>query len=407
MDLFVLVVFAVVYLGMFLGELPGLALDRTGVALLGAIAILAGGRLTTGDLAEAVDLPTLALLLGLMIISAQFRLSGFYSWIVRRVDGWGVQPAALLALMLALAGLLSAILANDIVCLAMTPVLIECCARRRRLDPKPFLLGLACASNVGSAATLIGNPQNMLLGQVLHMSFNRYMLLATGPAVLGLMVTWWIICRAVRGRWEVTTSAAATPASHPPFRAWQTTKGLIVTVALMAIFLTASWPHEIVALGAAGVLLCSRKMHSRSMLGLVDWQLLVLFFGLFVVNHAMRTSGNLEICMAQLRQTGVQVEHPATLFGVTVVLSNLVSNVPAVMLLLPFATHPLAGSILALASTLAGNLLVVGSIANIIVIDQARRMQVPISWREHARIGIPVTLCTLALAAGWLWLFGG
>jgi Na+/H+ antiporter NhaD/arsenite permease-like protein len=110
--------------------------------------------------------------------------------------------------------------------------------------------------------------------------------------------------------------------------------------------------------------------------------------------------------MAQLRQTGVQVEHPATLFGVTVVLSNLVSNVPAVMLLLPFATHPLAGSILALASTLAGNLLVVGSIANIIVIDQARRMQVPISWREHARIGIPVTLSTLALAAVWLWLFG-
>ena len=212
MDLFVLAVFAVVYLGMFLGELPGLALDRTGVALLGAIAILASGRLATGDLAEAVDLPTLALLLGLMIISAQFRLSGFYSWIVRRVDAWEVQPATLLALMLTLAGLLSAILANDIVCLAMTPVLIECCARRR-LDPKPFLLGLACASNVGSAATLIGNPQNMLLGQVLHMSFNRYMLLATGPAVLGLMVTWWIICRVVRGRWEMKSATGGSGAS--------------------------------------------------------------------------------------------------------------------------------------------------------------------------------------------------
>ncbi|MHB0955824.1 MAG: ArsB/NhaD family transporter [Pirellulaceae bacterium] len=404
LDILVLTVFLIVYFGMFLGELPGLALDRTGVALLGAIVILASGRLETAQLATAVDIPTLALLLGLMIVSAQFRLSGFYSWVVRRVDAWDGQPPLLLALMLGLSGLLSAVLANDIVCLAMAPVLIECCARRE-LDPKPFLLGLACAANVGSAATLIGNPQNMLLGQVLQLSFTKYLWLAAVPSMLGLVATWWIICRVNRDRWHRANTLEPAITS-PPFHAWQTIKGLTVTLALIVLFLVAPWPREIVALGAAGVLLCSRQMHSRRMLGLVDWQLLVLFVGLFVINHAMQTSGNLALLMGHARAAGVHVDRPESLFGAAVVLSNLVSNVPAVMLLLPFATHPLAGPILAMSSTLAGNLLVVGSIANIIVIDQARRLQVEITWREHARIGIPVTFTTLALAAVWLWAFG-
>lgn len=404
MDVLVLAVFLIVYAGMFLGELPGLALDRTGVALLGAIAILAAGRLETGQLAEAVDLPTLALLLGLMIISAQFRLSGFYSRVVRQVDRLDCSPRVLLALIVATAAFLSAVLANDIVCLAMTPVLIECCARRG-LDPKPFLLGLACASNVGSAATLIGNPQNMLIGQVLRLSFGDYLMLAAWPALLGVVATWIVLIRATRGRWEGQTPLPQV--ADPPFNPWQTFKGVAVTLAVMAVFLGLPWPREIVALAAAGLLLCSRRMHSRQMLGLVDWQLLVLFVGLFVVNHAMQTSGNLDLVMDRLRQAGIHCDQPVGLFGLTVVLSNLVSNVPAVMLLLPAATHPLAGPILALASTLAGNLLVVGSIANIIVIDQARQLDVRITWNEHARIGVPVTLATLAIAAVWLWLFGG
>ncbi len=157
-----------------------------------------------------------------------------------------------------------------------------------------------------------------------------------------------------------------------------------------------------VALVAAGVLLMSGEMASREMLGEVDWHLLVLFAGLFIVNAAVQQSGLLDEAFVALRAARLDLAHPATLFGSTVVLSNLVSNVPAVMLLLPAATHPLAGPILALASTLAGNLLIVGSIANIIVVDQARRLGVEIDWHTHARIGIPVTLATLAVAAAWL-----
>jgi Na+/H+ antiporter NhaD/arsenite permease-like protein len=143
------------------------------------------------------------------------------------------------------------------------------------------------------------------------------------------------------------------------------------------------------------------------MLGLVDWELLVLFVGLFVVNHAFQQTGLTAAVVRDLAGSGVDLERPIPLFFTSVVLSNVVSNVPAVMLLLPLATHPLAGPILALASTLAGNLFIVGSIANIIVVDAAARRGTPIGWRAHARVGVPVTLVTLAIAALYLaWRAG-
>jgi Na+/H+ antiporter NhaD/arsenite permease-like protein len=146
----------------------------------------------------------------------------------------------------------------------------------------------------------------------------------------------------------------------------------------------------------------SRRMTTRSILSLIDWNLLTLFAGLFVVNHALESSGLLAQLIERITATGIDPRQPGWLFGLTVVLSNLVSNVPATMLLLPIATHPLAGPILALSSTLAGNLFIVGSIANIIVVDQASQMGVRITWKDHARVGIPVTLVTLGIAALWL-----
>ena len=181
-------------------------------------------------------------------------------------------------------------------------------------------------------------------------------------------------------------------------------KGLTVAAVLVLVFVLLPWPREVAALAGAGALLLSRKLHSNKMLGLVDWELLVLFIGLFVVNHALQETGLSTLAVADLAAAGVHLEHPATLFGVTFVLSNIVSNVPAVMLLLPVATHPMAGTLLALVSTLAGNLLIVGSIANIIVVNAAARRGLPIDWRHHAGVGIPVTLATLGLAAAYLSL---
>jgi len=403
-DATLLVIAGAVYLGMLLGEIPGLALDRTGVALLGAIALVATRRVAPAEAWMAVDVTTIALLLGLMVVSAQFRLGGFYGAAAARLAAWPAGPERLLAALVLLAGVLSALLANDIVCLAMAPVLAAGCARRG-LDPVPFLLALAAAANVGSAATLIGNPQNMLVGQALHLSFGGYLLDAAVPAALGLGVVWLVIVAAYRGRW--TRESAVPAVAAPALNRWQTGKGFLVLGALVAAFLLSPWPRETLALVAAGVLLASRRMASRDILAEVDWHLLVLFAGLFIVNHALLTSGALAAGLGALRGAGVDVARPAWLFGVTAVLSNLVSNVPAVMLLLPAAHHRLGGPVLALSSTLAGNLLVVGSIANIIVVEQASRLGVRIGWRTHARVGVPITLVTLAGAAGWLWLRSG
>lgn len=403
MDSVVLAVFVLVYAGMILGELPGLAVDRSGIALLGAIAILATGRLSLEEAWRAVDVHTLALLFGLMVVSAQFRLGGFYTETVRRIAARAPRPDTLLLWVVCAAGGLSSILANDIVCLAMAPLLLEVCARRQ-ITPVPLLLALACASNVGSAATLIGNPQNMLIGESLQLSFARYLLDGGPPAALGLVVTWLIIRSQWHGRWTDERPLQIDRRQPPSLNRWQTTKGLVLLTLTVAVFLLTSWPRDVVALAAAGILLLSRRLASREMIGLVDWHLLVLFMGLFVVNAAVEGAGLLRAIYDGLAAEGIDVSTPRWLFAVTPLLSNVVSNVPAVMLLLPAATGPQAGAILALASTLAGNLLIVGSIANIIVVEQAARQGVTIDWRTHARTGVPVTLVTLTIAAAWLWL---
>ena len=402
----IVAVFIVVYLGMILGGLPFLQLDRTGVALLGAIALIGIEAVSLEEAARSIHLPTLILLFAFMVVSAQMRLGGFYDWVTRRLAELPLAPPLLLGALIFVAAALSAVFSNDIVCLAVAPVLIGAC-RKRQLEPVPFLLALACASNIGSAATLIGNPQNMLIGETLRLSFAGYLLEAATPVLLGLGVTWGLIVWQSHGRLAGAADASSIgtePEAAAVLDRWQTTKGLAVASTIVLCFLFSPLPREVVALTGAGVLLMSRKLHSRQMLGLVDWELLVLFMGLFVVNHALQKTGLPAQVTADLAAAGVALQHPAPLFAATFVLSNIVSNVPAVMLLLPSADHVYAGLTLALASTLAGNLFIVGSIANIIVIDAAARRGVQIGWRRHARVGVPVTLATLAITAAYLAL---
>lgn len=168
------------------------------------------------------------------------------------------------------------------------------------------------------------------------------------------------------------------------------------------MFLCTDWPRDVAALVGAGVLLLSQRFHSSKVMGLIDWELLILFMGLFVVNHALALTGLTQQLVAWLTTQGIDLAQPATLFITTLGLSNLVSNVPAVMVLMPLAKGDHVGLTLALVSTLAGNLLIVGSIANIIVVDAAWRCGVVIDWRRHARTGVPVAVVTLGIAAGWL-----
>ncbi len=402
----ILAIFLTVYLGMILGGLPFLQLDRTGVALLGAIALIGVNALSLEQAVAAMHLPTLILLFAFMVISAQMRLGGFYDWVTRKLATLSLGPAGLLAALTVVSAALSAVFSNDIVCLAVAPVLIDAC-RRRRLDPVPFLLALACASNIGSAATLIGNPQNMLIGQTLRLDFGGYVLAAAIPVGFGLLACWGLIIRQTGGRWldaGPAEAAAEPPREDTPFDGWQTAKGLAIAATLLAAFLAAPWPREHMALIGAGILLMSRQLHSRKMLGLVDWELLVLFMSLFVVNHALQRTGIPADAVAGLAALGVRLEQPGPLFAATFLLSNIVSNVPAVMLLLPVAHHETSGLLLALVSTLSGNLLIVGSIANIIVVDAAARRGIAIDWKRHARVGVPITLASLAVSAAYLAL---
>jgi Na+/H+ antiporter NhaD/arsenite permease-like protein len=339
----IVTVFLLVYLSMIFGGLPFVQLDRAGIALLGAIVLVSTEAVSTEDVWRSLHMPTLILLFAFMVISAQMRLGGFYSWATRRLGIMALRPPALLSAVISVAAVLSAVFNNDIVCLAVAPVLIEICLVRG-LDPVPYLLALACAANVGSAATLIGNPQNMLIGQTLSLSIGAYLAEAATPVVLGLVVTWGLIVVLTGGRWPLVAETLPEPAAEHrkeygrPLNVWQTSKGLTVTAALFATFLLVPWQRELMALAGAGLLLTSRRLHSRHMLGLVDWQILVLFMGLFIVNHAMQETGLPAQMVTSLAAHGFDLNRAGPLFAAGFMLSNLVSNVPAVMLLLPKAS---------------------------------------------------------------------
>jgi len=398
-----LIIFLVTYAGVAVGGIPGLALDRTGVALLGAIAMVAAKVLGTGQAFDAIDTPTILLLYALMVISAQFKLSGFYTRVALALTRLLARPRLFLAALMAAAALLSTLLTNDIICLVFTPVL---CAAilEARLSPVPFLIGLAVASNIGSAATIIGNPQNMLLGQVGRIDFLFFLRSCAVPVVASLAgafaILLWLFRRQV-------------PAGHDPgrprerslaaFSRHQTAKGVVVVLVLLALFFTRV-PREVSAITLAGLLLCSRRMKTRSLLGLVDWHLITLFCALFIVVAGIEAVRLPQDLMAGLSMQGLSLDRAWHLTGLTALLSNLVSNVPAVMLLAKFLDplQPLQWVIAALASTFAGNLITIGSIANLIVIEGAREYGVVIRFREHARAGIPITIFSLLTIIVWL-----
>lgn len=392
-----LLLFAATYAGLALGRLPGLKLDRTGFALLGAVGFLATGWISVAEAKAAVDAPTLAVLFGMMLLSAQYRLSGLYAAIGARLARSGSPRRLLLGTILATA-LLSAVLTNDVVCFALAPLLAGALARSGRA-PLPYLLALACAANLGSALTPIGNPQNILIAQSLGLPFLPFVLACAAPVVLSLAFLYWLLARRIDGEPSAVAPAMSpiAPEDEVPLDPWQAKKAIVLTVAAIGLFLSPV-PAPLTALALAGVLLTSRRMHTRDMLDQVDWHLLALFVGLFVVVRGFELSGWTEAARGALARAHVDLSRPAALVPVVAVLSNLVSNVPAVLLLLRFVERTAAsGHLLALASTFAGNAVLVGSIANLIVAEQAERLGIPFRFRDHLKVGLPVTLVSLAL----------
>jgi Na+/H+ antiporter NhaD/arsenite permease-like protein len=403
MEQIALIIFLVTYAGVAVGGIPGLALDRTGIALLGAIAMVAAKVLGTRQAFDAIDTSTILLLYALMVISAQFKLSGFYTRVALSLTGLLARPRLFLAAVMAAAALLSAFLTNDIICLAFTPIL---CAAilEAKLNPVPFLIGLAAASNIGSAATIIGNPQNMLLAQVGKLDFLAFTRLCLPPVLVSLAGAYVILFWLYRRQLPAIQDICRHPdRGYPAFSRHQTAKGLIVVLALVILFLT-RLPRELSAIALAGFLLCSRRMKTRSLLGLVDWHLITLFCSLFIVMAGFAAVKLPQQLMVGMALQGLVLDRIWHLTGLAALLSNLVSNVPAVMLLVKFLDplRPLQWIVTALASTFAGNLITIGSIANLIVIESAREYGVSIRFGEHARAGIPITIFSLLTVIIWL-----
>lgn len=408
------VLFTLTYLGLALGKIPGLRVDRAGIALIGATAMLVAGRLSL-DMAvgtDSIDYQTLALLFGMMIVVAFLRLSGF----LRRLTGWVLgrirSPHGLLAATIGLSGVLSAFLINDVVCVALTPLVLHL-ARRLRFDPVPHLIALATAANIGSTGTITGNPQNIYIGAHSGIPYLRFAARLMPVAAFGLAIDFLVVAWVYRRRLTTPKELPGAnghreevPENHWPRGAqiWLQRKSVTVALVAVGLFFT-GLPLELVALGAAALLLLGR-VRPEKVYREVDWGLLVMFSGLFIVVHAFRVD---VVNRWHIENWTWLLDRPVDLLAlVSAALSNLVSNVPAVLLLEPVAqamptTHrETAWLVLAMSSTLAGNLTVLGSVANLIVVENARREGVPISFGEYCKVGVPVTISTLALGVAWL-----
>jgi Na+/H+ antiporter NhaD/arsenite permease-like protein len=402
------IVFVAVYLGMALGRAPGLAIDRTGVALLGLIVLLASGDLSLEAAGAVIDMPTITLLFALMILSAQFQHSGFYGWVAERVTHAAKSPRLVLAVLVVVTGLLSALLTNDVVVFALTPLI---CAglKPQGLDPRPYLIGLAGAANAGSAATLIGNPQNILIGQAGGLDFWAYAAVAAPPTLFALVAVYVAVLLTWRGSLASKGAAAVTgaPASEVALDRFQLAKALLAVAALIGLFLS-PLPRELSALAVAGVLLLSRRLSSHETIAAVDWHLLLLFVCLFGVTAAFAETGLAQESLQWLAAKGLLPERLTVMTPLMLAASNTIGNVPSVILILSLIPDLPDGALagLALLSTFAGNLLLTGSLCNLIVAERAKAAGVRLGFMDFARSGILMTLASLAVAVAWLWFTG-
>jgi len=378
-----------------IGRLPGFRVDRTGAAIIGASLMIAFNVLSLDEAYAAINYDTIILLFGMMIVVANLRLSGFFTLVSAWVVEHAHRPMALLAAIALVAGVFSAFFVNDTMCLVLTPLVLEIAASLRR-NPVPYLLAVAMASNIGSVATITGNPQNMMIGSFSHIEYREFTAALAPVAFLGLIACIGTIALAYR---KELFAAGRVEIIEPPVRVnralmW---KGIAASAGMLILFF-AGLPVPKVALIAGALLLITRRVNPEKIYREIDWPLLVLFVGLFIVVAGVeKTSFSRDLFALA---SHFKLEEAAVMSIAAAVLSNLVSNVPAVLLFKPYLNHlanaKSAWLTLAMASTLAGNFTVLGSVANLIVIQRARHA-VKIGFWEYFRVGAPLTVLTIVI----------
>jgi Na+/H+ antiporter NhaD/arsenite permease-like protein len=398
-----LAIFAFTYLVFAVGNFPGLKLDRTGAALAGALLMVVTGSLSESGALAAIDFHTLLLLLGMMIIVANLRISGAFAlvarWLLERAHaGYGLLAMTVLA-----SGVLAAFFINDVVCLSLAGPLVEV-ARILEIDAAPLLIALATGSNIGSVATITGNPQNMIVAGFAGIGYSAFAIRLAPVALAGLLVDYGAIAWLYHGRLSrIERRDDLHLPAPPPERRYHLIKSSIIASAVLVLF-AMGYPTDLVALGGGAALLFTRRTQPRAIYEQIDWTLLVMFAGLFIVVRGAETTHLLENLVAAAGPE--RLKNVALLSLGAASLSNLVSNVPAVLLFKPIypqiSQGMATGLVLASASTLAGNLTLLGSMANLIVVEQARREGIEVRFLDYLKVGLPVTLITIAIDIVWL-----
>ncbi len=389
-------IFAITYVLISGRQLKILPLNRPAAALLGAVLMVCTGVMTPERAYRAVNYDTLVLLLGMMLISAYLYLAHFFEWAADVVLNFSRTPQRLLLYLTLTSGILSALLVNDTICLVLTPLVVVV-IRRGRLPLLPFLIALATSANIGSVATLVGNPQNMIIGHFSHISFAEFARSLAPAAIVGLAINFGIVSL---GFHNVLRGVVI---SREPHAIPKLDRGLfaIVCVVFVSIFacffagLNLAWT----ALAGAALVMVVARRDTREVLKLVDWHLLVFFAALFVVVEGLSDTGLPDAIYRHLQPMfGSHVTAQAcNLTWFSVAGSNIFSNVPFVLVAgkwIPhFADPALMWKVLALATTFAGNLTIIGSVANMIVVESARE-HLQIGFWDYARFGIPITILT-------------
>src|SRR6266851_2985791 len=393
-------VFIASYVVFALGKFPGMKIDRPGAAIIGAVLMFVIGTIRARDALQFIHFGTIVLLFSMMLVVACLHLAGFFDWITELVVT-RLKPHHLLPTVIFLSGLLSAFFVNDIICIVMVPFVLKA-TRRMGVKPIPYLLAVATASNIGSTATITGNPQNILIGSFSGIGYRDFLLHLGPVALVGLFLNWFVLWWLYfRGRIHDVRTEALVDAV-PIDRAALVKAGAVAALVLAGFL--AGFPPPLVASVGAAIMLITRTRDPHLVYEEVDWGLLVFFVGLFLIVGGAENAGLTEHLLGFGERFNLQ--HLGVFTSVTAILSNLVSNVPAVMLLkslvTQFANPHSAWLILAMASTLAGNLTITGSVANIIVVERAQKEGAVITFFDYFRIGLPVTLLTLLF--GWLWL---
>lgn len=391
------IVFVLTYLGVATGRLPGSRLDRAGVALLGAALMVGLGVMSLDEAYRAIDWNTIVLLLGTMIVVAHLRSSGAFETLIDMAAARVRRPLGLLALILGVSAVASAFLVNDTVCIVLAPAVLDL-TRRLGRQPIPYLLGLAVSANIGSVATITGNPQNMIIGSASGIAYLDFALALAPVAAVGLVLAFLLLWRGHREELSGFLGPAPAVIRRRGLPRLNRISILVTLVMIIGFFVVD--PVAKPAILAAAVLFLVGGVKPKRIYAALDWSLLLMFAGLFVVTAAIEKIALTPDMLARIAV--LPLGTVPVLAAVSAVLSNLMSNVPAVLLLKPFipqlAQPHAAWLCLAMASTLAGNFTIVGSVANIIVVEKAAQSGVVITLASYFRLGAPLTL--LSLLAG-------